>query len=150
GRGVMTTAVVIFCATYLAIAGRPLPVVRIDRPGAALCGAIAMVTFGVLSLEQAYHAIDLDVVTLLLGMMVIAAYLTEARFFRHSAWWVLTRARSARALVWALVWVAGGLSAVLVNDTICLMMTPLLIAVVHEAGLPPLPYLLALASAANL
>lgn len=146
----MTTAIVIFAVTYLTIAGRPLPFLHHDRPGAALCGAIAMVVFGVLPLEGAYRAIDLDVITLLLGMMIIAAYLTDARFFRHSAWWVLTRAGSARSLIWALVFVAGGLSAVLVNDTICLMMTPLVLAVVTEAGLPPLPYLFALASAANI
>ncbi|HEY8145001.1 MAG TPA: SLC13 family permease [Kofleriaceae bacterium] len=146
----MTTAIVIFAVTYLTIAGRPLPFLHHDRPGAALCGAIAMVVFGVLPLEGAYQAIDLDVITLLLGMMIIAAYLTDARFFRHSAWWVLTRAGSARSLLWALVFVAGGLSAVLVNDTICLMMTPLVLAVVTEAGLPPLPYLFALASAANI
>ena len=146
----MTTAILIFAVTYLTIAGRPLPFLEHDRPGAALCGAIAMVGFGVLPLEEAYRAVDLDVVTLLLGMMIIAAYLTDARFFRHSAWWVLTRARSARTLLWALVFVAGGLSAVLVNDTICLMMTPLVLAVVTEAGLPPLPYLFALASAANI
>jgi len=147
----MSAAIVIFAVTYLAIAGRPLPFLQhIDRPGAAMCGAIAMVAFGALPLAEAHRAIDLDVITLLLGMMIIAAYLTDARFFRHSAWWVLTRARSARSLLWALVFVAGGLSAVLVNDTICLMMTPLVLAVVTEAGLPPLPYLLALASAANL
>jgi Na+/H+ antiporter NhaD/arsenite permease-like protein len=146
----VTAAIVIFAVTYLTIAGRPLPFLDHDRPGAALCGAIAMVAFGVLPLEEAYRAVDLDVITLLLGMMIIAAYLTDARFFRHSAWWVLTRAGSARTLLWALVFVAGGLSAVLVNDTICLMMTPLVVAVIAEAGLPPLPYLLALASAANL
>jgi Na+/H+ antiporter NhaD/arsenite permease-like protein len=146
----MTTAIVIFAVTYLTIAGRPLPFLAHDRPGAALCGAIAMVAFGVLPIEDAYRAVDLDVITLLLGMMIIAAYLTDARFFRHSAWWVLTRAVSARSLLWALVFVAGGMSAILVNDTICLMMTPLVLAVVTEAGLPPLPYLFALASAANI
>jgi Na+/H+ antiporter NhaD/arsenite permease-like protein len=129
----VSAAIVIFALTYLAIAGAPLPFVKIDRPGAALCGAIAMVAFGALSLEEAQQAIDLDVITLLLGMMIIAAYLTDARFFRHSAWLVLTRARSARSLLWALVFVAGGLSAVLA-----------------EAGLPPLPYLLALATSANI
>ena len=146
----MAAAVVIFILTYLVIAGGRLPFVKIDRPGAALCGAIAMVVAGALSIEEAQAAIDLDVIALLLGMMIIAAYLTEARFFRHTAWLVLTRARSARSLLWGLVFVGGGLSALLVNDTICLMMTPLVLAVVTETGLPPLPYLLALASGANI
>jgi Na+/H+ antiporter NhaD/arsenite permease-like protein len=146
----MLVAIAIFALTYLAIAGIALPLVRVDRPSAALIGAAAMVATGVLTLEEAYRAIDLDVVTLLLGMMVIAAYLTEARFFRTAAWLVTTRARSARSLLWSLVFVAGALSALLVNDTVCLMMTPLVVAVVTEAGLPALPYLLALAAGSNI
>jgi Na+/H+ antiporter NhaD/arsenite permease-like protein len=82
-------------------------------------------------------------------MMVITAYLMEAAFFRAIAWFVVTRTRSARSLLWGLVLAAGGLSALLVNDTVCLMFTPLVLAVIDEAELPPLPYLLALASASN-
>ncbi|MEZ4367727.1 MAG: SLC13 family permease [Kofleriaceae bacterium] len=66
--------------------------------------------------------------------MLIAAYLQEARFFRRCAFLVLTRARSARALLWGLVAVAGGLSALLVNDTVCVVLTPLVLAVVVERG----------------
>jgi Na+/H+ antiporter NhaD/arsenite permease-like protein len=61
----------------------------------------------------------------------------------------MTRAGSARSLLFALTFVAGGLSALLLNDTVCVLLTPLVVAVVVEAGLPALPYLLALASAAN-
>ena len=49
----------------------------------------------------------------------------------------------------AIAFVAGGLSAFLVNDTVCLMLTPLVLAVVADAELPPLPYLLALCMASN-
>ena len=146
----MTTAVVLFALAYLGFAGRPLPFVHIDRPTAALVGAVAMVAAGVLTLDQAFAAIDLQVLALLFAVMVIASYLVEARFFRYLAWLVLTRTRSARSLLWSLVFVAGALSALLVNDTVCLMLTPLVVAVVVEADLPPLPYLLALASASNL
>lgn len=145
----MTTALLIFALTYLAVAGQRLPYVLVDRPAASLCGAVAMVAFGVLTLDEAYHAVSMDTVALLLGMMVIAAYLMEAAFFRTTAWWVVTRTRSARGLLWTLVFVAGGLSALLVNDTVCLMFTPLVLAVIAEAELPPLPYLLALATASN-
>jgi Na+/H+ antiporter NhaD/arsenite permease-like protein len=146
----MTTAIVLFAATYLCIAGRPLPFLHIDRPAAALVGAVAMVAAGVLTIDQAFAAIDLQVLALLLGVMVIASYLAEAKFFRYTAWLVLTRTRSARSLLWGVVFVVGGLSALLVNDTVCLMLTPLVVAVVAEAELPPLPYLLALATASNL
>jgi Na+/H+ antiporter NhaD/arsenite permease-like protein len=144
------TAVLIFAAAYLCMAGRPLPFLHIDRPTAALIGAVAMVAAGVLTIDEAFAAIDLQVIALLLGVMVIASYLAEAKFFRYTAWLVLTRMRSARSLLVAIVFVVGALSALLVNDTVCLMLTPLVVAVVAEAELPPLPYLFGLATASNL
>ena len=109
-----------------------------------------MVAVGGLGLEPALAAIDLHVLVLLVGVLVIAAYLQESRFFRWAAYQVLTRARSARSLLVGLTLVAAALSALLVNDTVCLVLTPLVVAVTVEAGLPVLPYLLALATAANL
>jgi Na+/H+ antiporter NhaD/arsenite permease-like protein len=146
----VTVALVIFAVTYAAVATQRLPFVLVDRPGASLTGAVAMVAAGVLTVDQAYAAVHMDTLALLLGMMIIAAYLTEAAFFRFIAYQVLTRARSARSLLWLLVFASGGLSALLVNDTVCLMFTPLVLAVLVEARLPPLPYLLALATASNI
>jgi Na+/H+ antiporter NhaD/arsenite permease-like protein len=145
----LTAAILIFALSYLLIAGQRLPWIKLDRPAAALCGAVAMVAAGVIDFEGALAAVDLHVLSLLLGVMVVAGYLGEAGFFRYAAWWILTRARSARSLLWGLVFVSGGLSALLVNDTICLVFTPLVVAVVSEARLPSRPYLLALAAAAN-
>jgi Na+/H+ antiporter NhaD/arsenite permease-like protein len=142
--------VVVFCLTYVVIASRQLAALNLDRPAGALVGAVAMVAVGGLSVADAHHAIDLGVITLLLGVLLIAAYLEEARFFRICAYLVLTRAQTARRLLWGLTFVAGGLSALLVNDTVCLVLTPLVVTVAVEARLPPLPYLLALASATNL
>lgn len=145
----MTGALVVFCVTYLVIASRQLHFLKLDRPAGAVVGAVAMVIVGGLPMELALRAIDMHVLLLLFGVLVIAAYLQEAQFFRLCAYLVLTRARSARSLLFGLVFVSGGLSAFLVNDTVCVVLTPLVVAVVVEARLPPLPYLLALASAAN-
>jgi Na+/H+ antiporter NhaD/arsenite permease-like protein len=146
----VTAALVVFCVTYLVIASRQLALLKLDRPSGALVGAVAMVAVGGLPLESAFRAIDLGVVALLLGVLIVAAYLQEAKFFRRAAYVVLTRARSARSLVWGLVFVSGALSALLVNDTVCVVLTPLVVAVVVEAGLPAMPFLLALASGTNI
>jgi Na+/H+ antiporter NhaD/arsenite permease-like protein len=146
----VTGALIVFVVTYVVIASRQLTWLGLDRPSGALVGAVAMVAVGGLSFPAAMAAIDLPVMTLLFGMLVIAGYLEDARFFRYTAYLVLTRARSARSLLWALTFTAGGLSALLLNDTVCLLFTPLVVAVAVEARLPVLPYLLALASAANL
>ena len=61
-------ALLIFSATYLVVAIGRLPGLRLDRAGAALVGASLMVACGVLTLPEAYHAIDFDTITLLFGM----------------------------------------------------------------------------------
>src|SRR5262249_21313913 len=114
----VTAALVVFCVTYLVLATRLLRVLGLDRPAASLIGAVAMAGVGGLGLDGALAAIDLHVVPLLLGVLIIAAYLTEAQFFRLAAYHVLTRMRSARTLLWGLTWLAGALSALLVNDTV--------------------------------
>jgi Na+/H+ antiporter NhaD/arsenite permease-like protein len=142
-------ALVVFCVTYLVIASRQLRWIGLDRPAGAVVGAVAMVVVGGLPMNEALEAIDLHVVILLFGVLLIAAYLAEARFFRLMAYLVMTRARSARSLLFGLSLVTGALSALLLNDTVCVILTPLVVAVIVEAKLPALPYLLALASAAN-
>lgn len=142
-------ALAIFLVTYLFLAGGSLPGLKLDRPGGALLGATAMVALGVVSPAEVKEAVDADTLILLLGMMLLGAYLTGAGFFRTSAWHVLHLARTPRMLLVALAAVSAILSALLVNDTVCLILTPLVLATTDSARLPPLPYLLALCMASN-
>ena len=143
-------AIGIFCVTYLLISGRELKILPLRRPAAALLGAVLMVACGVLTPEQAYRAVDYDTLVLLMGMMLIAAYLYLAGFFDWAADWILRRAKSPRSLLLSLICTSGTLSALLVNDTVCLMLTPLVVAVIMRGKLPLPPYLLALSMSANL
>jgi Na+/H+ antiporter NhaD/arsenite permease-like protein len=143
-------AVVVFCATYVLISGRQLKLLPLNRPAAALLGTVLMVAGGVLTPTQAYRAVDYDTLVLLLGMMLISAYLSLAGFFDWAADAILRRAKTAEQLLLLLVLTSGVLSALLVNDIICLMLTPLVIAVIVRGKLPLLPFLLALAMSANL
>jgi Na+/H+ antiporter NhaD/arsenite permease-like protein len=143
-------AVVIFAMTYLVVALGRLPGFRLDRAGAALVGASLMVAAGALPLEDAPKAIDFDTIILLLGVMIVVANLRLSGFFRLVSGWVVTRARHAIVLLAAVVLVAGVLSAFLVNDTICLVLTPLVLDVVTQLRRNPVPYLLAIAMASNI
>jgi len=143
-------ALAIFAVTYLLISGRRLKILPLNRPAAALLGTVLMVLAGVLTPEQAYRAVDYDTLVLLLGMSLISAYLYLAGFFDWTADWVLRTAGTPRRLLLYLILTSGVLSALLVNDTICFMLTPLVVAVVVRGRLPLLPYLLALAMSANL
>lgn len=150
-------AFAIFALTYLFIAGTGLPGVKLDRPGGALLGALAMVVFGVVTPaevfnhaeDRARHAVDLDTLLLLLGMMMLASYLTHAAFFRAAGYHAVRLARTPRTLLVAVASISAALSAVLVNDTVCLMLTPLVLSVVDQGKLPPAPYLLAVCMGSN-
>lgn len=145
----MLAAVAVFALTYLAIAAGRLPGLSVDRPAAALLGAVLMVATRVLTPAEAGRAVNGDTLGLLLGMMILAAYLAEAGFFRWASWRVIRAAGTPRTLLWGLTLTAGALSAFLVNDTVCLMMTPLVARIIDDADLPPLPFLLAVAFGSN-
>jgi Na+/H+ antiporter NhaD/arsenite permease-like protein len=140
----------IFVATYAFLAVGKIPVYHIDRAGAALLGGSLMVGVGVLSVEEAYAAIDLDTITLLLGMMIVVANLRVSGFFRLVNDWIATYVRHPLTLLVAIVLASGLLSAFLVNDTICLVMTPLALDLVMPLKRNPIPYLLAIATASNI
>jgi len=140
---------VIFVATYLVVALGRAPGIRLDRTGAAVVGAAFMVAFHVVTPERAYAMVDLGTLVLLFGTMVIVGHLRLAGFFRWVAAAVARRAASPRQLLAGLVAVAGVLSAVFVNDTICLALTPLVLEVSSALGVRATPYLLALATASN-
>jgi len=145
-----SAAVLIFVATYVVVAIGKLPGYRIDRAGAALLGGALMVGIGVMSPEEAYGAIDFDTIVLLLGMMIVVANLRVSGFFRIVNHWTATNVRRPAVLLVAVIAASGILSAFLVNDTICLVMTPLVLDLVLKLKRNPIPYLLAIAMASNI
>jgi Na+/H+ antiporter NhaD/arsenite permease-like protein len=139
----------IFAVTYLLIAVQQFPGVRIGRPAASLLGAAAMIAVGGLPLHAAFEAIDVDVLVFLLGVLLLTAYLEMGGFFAWAAAHIVARTRSPHALLGAVVAASGLLSALFINDTVCLVFTPLVIAALRAMRLRPLPFLLAIAFAAN-
>ena len=143
-------AAVIFGLTYVLISGRQIRILPLNRPAAALLGAVLMVSTGIMTPERAYRAVNYDTIVLLLAMMLVSAYLYLAHFFEWAAGVILEFSQTPQRLLLYLTLTSGILSALLVNDTICLMLTPLVIAVIRRGKLPLLPYLLALATSANI
>ncbi len=142
-------ALIIFAIVYvIIIAGESSPR-KLDRPAAGLIGAVLMVLCGVLTRHEALAAIDFPTLALLFGMMVIVHYATVSGLLDRMAHYLVDFSHSARQLLWTVGLSAGVLSALFVNDTICLLMTPLLLGVVRKAKLPPEPYLISLATSSN-
>jgi len=142
-------SLLVIVLTLAGVAIGRYPGVRMDRATIAVVGATVLVALGALSLEQAYRAIDLNTIVLLFAMMVINANLRIAGFFELVAARMAGAALSPRQLLGVTVVASGVLSAFFLNDTIVLVFTPLLLQVVVAAKLNPIPYLIALATAAN-
>lgn len=138
-----------FAGTYLGLALGRLPGFRVDRTGVAIIGAVIMVAAGILPWSQAVAAVDTSTLGLLFGMMIVAAYLRLSGFFPLVTHWAVRRARTPRQLLLALILASGVLSALFVNDVICLVLAPVIVEITRTLRLPPVPYLVALATAAN-
>jgi len=142
--------VVIFSLTYLGLALGEIPWLRIDRTGIALVGATLMMLGGILPLPEAIRSVDYETIILLFGMMVVVAYLRLAGFFDRLAHATLDRLHTPYGLLAVTIILSGVLSAFLVNDIVCLALTPLVIHLARRLQIDPLPHLIGLATAANI
>src|SRR5271166_3159529 len=141
---------IIFALTYAVIALGEIPWLRIDRTGAALAGAVAMVVPGSLGEAAAVRAIDFQTIALLLGMMIVVANLRLSGAFAYFAHAFLGRARSGFGMLAMTVAASGLLAAFFINDVVCLALTPLIIDAAEIADVDPIPLLIALATASNI
>lgn len=142
-------ATIIFALTYIGIIFTKLPRLNIDRPTAAFVGAVAMLCFGVVNLQEAVSFIDFNTIFLLLGMMIMISVLKADGFFDAAASEILLFATSRFKLLVYTVFITGIASAFLVNDAVVLIFTPIIISVCTGSGLNPLPYLMAEILASN-
>lgn len=142
-------AYVIFLASYLVFALGKLPGLKIDRPGAAIIGAVGMVAFRIVQPADSIRFIDFPTLVLLFSMMLIVGTLHLVGFFEWNAEMVLRRLQPSRLLP-AVVFTSGLLSAFFVNDIVCLVMVPFVLSITRRMNLKPVPYLLAVATASNI
>ena len=145
----MDVTLLVFLLVYVALAFGHLPGFKVDRTGAAVVGALAMVSFGRISPQAAWQAIDYRTVGLLFGLMVVSAAFVVSGFYEWTAERVATLDVRPPVLLAILVVVAGFLSSVLTNDVVVVAMTPLLVAITLSRALNPIPFLLAFCFAAN-
>ncbi|KAM3112387.1 anion transporter [Phormidesmis sp. 146-33] len=136
--------------TYLGLAIGYFPGLRMNRATIALVGSAFVIALGVLSLKNAWQAIDSTTIVFLLSMMIVNASLSYGGFFRLAIAWLLGLTSSPFGLIVALTFGCGVVSAVFLNDTIALIFTPLILSLTKTLRLNPIPYLLAMAGATNI
>ncbi|MBD2508401.1 anion transporter [Nostoc muscorum FACHB-395] len=136
--------------TYIGLGLGYLPGLRMNRATIAIVGAAFLMALGVLDLPAAWGAIDYKTLIFLFGMMIISANLAASGFFQLALDYTIRRIHSPFGLLVVLTFGSGILSALFLNDTIALILTPLVVGITQLLKLKPIPYLLALAGATNL
>ena len=142
-------ASLVFLGSYVVFAIGKFPGMKIDRPGAAIIGAVLMVAFRIVDAPYALGAVDFATIVLLFSMMLIVSNIRLAGFFDWVATAIVQRLHPRHLLPTVIV-TTGVLSAFLVNDIVCLVMTPLVISLTRRFSLPAIPYVLAVATASNI
>lgn len=145
----MDTTLFFFLMVYITMGLGKLPGFKVDRTGAAIVGALAMMAAGSISAKAAWMAIDYRTIGMLFGLMVVSGAFAESGFYAWTAQRVATLSVGPVALLGVLVVVGAFLSSILTNDVVVVAMTPLLISITLARGLNPVPFLLAFCFAAN-
>jgi len=143
---------ILFTMTYIGLALGKIPGLHMDRAGIALVGATLMLVTGMLSLEQAVStdSIDYKTLALLFAMMVVIGFLRLSGFFQRMTAWALRRIGTPLGLLAVTITLSGLLSAFLINDIVCLTLTPLVLHLARRLRFDPIPHLIGLATAANI
>src|SRR5688572_23247502 len=147
--GVQVLTAFLVAVTLIGVAIGRWPKLRMNRATIALVGATALIAIGVIPLPRAFEAVDWNTIVLLFAMMVLNVNLRIAGFFHLITSRVIRLAKTPRRLLALVILVSGVLSAIFLNDTIALMMTPLVLELALTLRRNPIPYLVALVTAAN-
>ncbi len=136
-------AIAIFAITYIFIVGR----IRFKVPiwAAMLIGAILMLGFQIIGLENAIKSVQLDVIMFLFGMFSIVSALERSGMLKLFAVKMLSKSKTPNSLLMMFVVGMGLLSAFLVNDAIALVGIPLVIYISKHLAMRPNVLLIALA-----
>ncbi|XP_030934082.1 silicon efflux transporter LSI2-like [Quercus lobata] len=127
-----------------------VPFLPVGRTAGSLLGGMLMVIFQVITADQAYAAIDLQILGLLFGTMVVSVYLERADMFKYLGKLLSWKSRGAKDLICRVCLISAISSAFFTNDTTCVVLTEFVLKIARQHNLPPHPFLLALASSANI
>ncbi|EEF49079.1 silicon efflux transporter LSI2 [Ricinus communis] len=127
-----------------------VPFLPVGRTAGSLLGAMLMVIFQVLTPDQAYAAIDLPILGLLFGTMVVSVYLERADMFKYLGKLLSWKSKGPKDLLCRICLISAISSALFTNDTSCVVLTEFVLKIARQHNLPPHPFLLALASSANI
>ena len=130
-------SIAIFVTVYLLIALRNLRWFKIPIWTIMLTGAVAMILSGVIPLQTAYSAINLDVIFFLLGMFSIVAAMELSGLLEYLTARMIRLSKTPQRALAMVLFGMGLLSAFLVNDTLALTATPIMLGLSKQMRIRP-------------
>ncbi|MCU0411618.1 MAG: SLC13 family permease [Bacteroidetes bacterium] len=143
-------AVIVLAVVFVLIAVRQVGRVRIPIWIAMSGGALAVVALGSVSIPDAVRAVNMDVILFLFGMFVIGQALEESGYLSHLSYKFLKRAHSIDVLMLFILFGVGFGSAILMNDTLAIIGTPVMLLLAKKHEMSPKLLLLVLAFAVTI
>jgi len=145
----LSITLIVFLVVYLGMILGRLPGLKMDRASVALGGAVVLLALGELDQAAAIATIDFGTLGMLFGLMLVSVQLQTAGLYAALSALVARIQASQVMLLGLLVGLVGVLSAFLTNDVVAVAMTPVVLAIALRRGMNPVPFLLAIALAAN-
>jgi Na+/H+ antiporter NhaD/arsenite permease-like protein len=142
----VTAAGVIFLLTYIVIVSE-----KIHRTAVALGGGLLLILLGIVTQEDAFLSIDLNVIFLLVGMMVIAALMAETGVFPWMAVRAVQLGRGSPVRIMVILALITALTSSLLNNvTVIVLIAPVALFVASSLGVSPVPFLITSVMASNI
>jgi Na+/H+ antiporter NhaD/arsenite permease-like protein len=140
-------SIITLACVFLLIAVRKIGNIRLQIWQIMLAGAVVVLTAQEISPPDALKAINTDVLIFLFCVFAIGQAMEDSGYLGHLAYRLFSRARSLDSLVLLVLFGAGLLSALLLNDTLAIIGTPVVLALAGRSNTQPKILLLALAFA---
>ncbi|MEJ5292479.1 MAG: SLC13 family permease [Candidatus Methanosuratincola sp.] len=139
-----------FLFVYAAIVLRRIGGIKFEIWTAMLVGAVSLLAFGAMGLEEAISAVNVEVILFLFGTFLIVEAMVQVGLLQYLAVRFLRVAATPKRLLLAVIAFVGIASAFFVNDAVVLVMTPIVIAACGIAKVRKTPYILAVALSSNI
>lgn len=146
----VTIAIIVFVITYTGMATGSIRWLKLDRAGIAVVGAFTLIISETITLKDAVGSIDFSTILTLFGLMILSAQMRAAGFYAWFAKGLTRHLEKPQRFLFVLMGASAFLSALLINDVVCLAFTPIVCAALLRHGLNPVPFLVGLAISSNI
>jgi Na+/H+ antiporter NhaD/arsenite permease-like protein len=136
------SSLIIFIIVYGLIIFRNVRGVNVPIWASMTFGAIAVLVLQVITIDDAFSAINFDVIFFLLGMFILVSGLESSGMLNYMVNRILSFAKTPNQILFFILFVMGLMSAFLINDTIALVATPIVIGLTKPMNIRPAPMLI--------